>query len=108
MQDYILGIKVESHPNTNSRTYHVRHRMVPERISGYICGTDYPDSKEKQDFPVLTWAIVNALRDIPGIRRVSAWPYEITIEKGNAFTWKEIEPFVTPIFVSYHPILYQP
>jgi hypothetical protein len=96
-QPYCMGIMAESHPNPECRSFHFKIKLL--NGDDYI--TDYWINNPQK--PILTYAMVSALRKIEGVKKVSAWPYEIHIERAPLYTWEELEPAIKLAMAKYYP-----
>ena len=73
--------------------YKVFHFTVKVADGSYKVGDNANKiSKNDADF-------LNSLSKIPGVAFVRIEPYEVTIKRGGAFKWKEIEPNILKILL---------
>jgi hypothetical protein len=104
--EWISGGKVESHPNANYVTFHMRHEITGQR--GYY-STEYAvDDKHlgPREVPYLTMVTIKAIQSIPGVRKVLVSPYKISVVKADAFTWGELYPAIKLGMSKYLPARY--
>ena len=101
---WISGGQVESHPNPQCQTFHMRHELVPQ---GRWYSNDSCASNEwKEGDPYLTRVLVKAIQKIPGVKSVSVHQYEISIIKADAFTFPELYPAIKLAMAKYLPAQY--
>lgn len=76
---------IQVHSNSAMRSYHSRVE---------VC-----DSWElaERGFSLPESALIRLILGIKGVQKIMAHGYEITVTKGEAFTWPEIEPEITKI-----------
>jgi len=101
MEKFISGGFIENHGNKNYRTFHLRHELVKKNkwfSSEYSIGED--------EVLPLTMTTSKAILEIPGVKNLSIKPYELSIEKAEAFTWKELMPQIILAMSKYLPANY--
>lgn len=86
--------KIETHPNRDIVTYHVRCALLMRekgKSSLFAKKTLLPKTEE----------ILQVLRELKGIEDAySHNKYSLSVEKGQAFTWAELNPKVMEIVYS--------
>jgi len=98
------GILVEKVYN-NEIIIHTRCRLVEDNhatgktVCGYISHVDH----DMSDARPLTKAIVNRLRSLKGILRVSVCPYKVIVHMSPAFSVDELKPEIIKTFAMYIP-----
>lgn len=84
--------------NEKRRVYHL-HRLVTSHYIGslYKMTMDGNDVQTRTDIhPVL-----QDVMDTPGVEEIYPQAYSITVHKGGAYTWDEIEEQVLPILRNF-------
>lgn len=97
METWIFESKVEEYPNPEWLGIHTRAPLCP-REGYYSSGLD-----KRENFSVLTNALIGALEELPGIREVSCQRHKIGIRRSMTYTWEQILASAIPAFVSYCP-----
>jgi len=85
-------IRIVQHPNRDRRTVHVNRHVCDFDSLGF--GDSHYSNYENKKPGELAENLATALGYIPGVVGGNLKQYEISIGKGEAFTWAEIMPFV--------------
>jgi len=88
-------IKVETHPNRDIQTYHVRCPLLKRE--------KYKEHRydAKEDIFRATKFILQSLKEVIGIEDAYCHNmYSLSVEKGQAFTWDELTPMIIEIIFS--------
>lgn len=84
-------IVVETHPNNECRTYHTDFEISKDHIENFWRPVR-PESKEYlQKLGRKGGTLVRRLLALSGIAEVTIQPYEIMVQKGQAFSWENLE-----------------
>jgi len=90
-------IIIEKHPDSNRKIYHVNFEISNTVIE------DFKRPLRESSKPYLDKLgptgkrIIKKLFEIEGISEVFIKPYEITVSKGNAFSWVKIDPLIIKV-----------
>ena len=82
-----MVIAIPSKLNKNFRYYNVRVVLTDKAI----------EHADRNDYLGQSCGVIQILMEIDGISTIWVKPYEITIEKAEAFAWDEIEPEVLEV-----------
>lgn len=100
MKTWIFDSKLEEYPNQEWIGIHTRAPLC-SRTGYYSAGLD-----KKEDLPILTIALIEAIESLLGVREVSCQRHKIGIRRSMAYTWDQILAAAGPAFVSYCPATY--
>ena len=105
MKQFIFGGVVETHPNSQHRTFHMKHQLVEKNkwFPFQYLGTELADEKVLLPCSKITG---HALHKIPGVKDVTLRPFEVGITKAEAYTWDELYPSIKLAIAKYLPATY--
>lgn len=105
--NWISGGNVETHPNADFQTFHMRHELMGHG-GRYGSASIYQSLNDKKlPFLSMTETTLKAILAIPGIVEVSCKPYQISIQKASAFTFPELYPAIKLAMSKYLPAKYK-
>lgn len=86
-------IKVQICPHPDVRSYHLTTEISKHSLRIFQRPlSSNKDLKDLEEVGELGTLLLREVFAIPGVSRVFIAPYELTVTKGSAFEWSEIEP----------------
>lgn len=96
MVDFKPHVKVVQHPNPTHRSFHMNRDIVDSDekfgfgTSAY--GRHLTKEEKRRTIPPLAKSVLDRLQAIPGVTGGHVEMYEVAVEIGEAFDWKDIGP----------------
>lgn len=97
------NIVVESHPNIDRRTYHTVFEISKDHIGIFYRPYVPEDKKGLEKLGRKGGTLVRRLLTLPGITEVAIMPYQISVQKGKAFSWDVLEPQILETIKNLRP-----